>query len=51
MSEIDWEDLEQEDRMFPWLADGSMSDTTEDPAWYDHHRDNDWCHREEDCNE
>jgi hypothetical protein len=29
------EDIELEDRLFPWLADGSMSDETVDPG-FDH---------------
>jgi hypothetical protein len=32
---IDWEQIEQEDRLWPWLADGSMGDETCDPSFDD----------------
>jgi hypothetical protein len=33
--EIDWEQIEQEDRLWPWLADGCMSDECEGDTDYD----------------
>jgi hypothetical protein len=33
--EIDLEQLQQEDALFPWLADGSMEDETERPGLFE----------------
>lgn len=33
-NEIDLENLQQEDALYPWLADGSMEDHTELPGLF-----------------
>lgn len=39
------EDVWLEDRMFPWLADGSMGDETIDQPFWDESGDEEYCSR------